>query len=91
MKADKNISRLLGAAFLFVAAASALSGLMLSSLGISAVGSPDNISETIKIRRDTPMKAIVYTEYWILPLLLDEGDSDPSRFLAYFPTLQLAL
>jgi len=34
MNTDKNTARFLGAAFLFVAAASALSGLILSSLGI---------------------------------------------------------
>lgn len=45
MNTDKNTPRLLGAAFLFVAAASLLSGIMLTSLGIPTVGSPDDISE----------------------------------------------
>jgi len=47
MNTNKNTPRLLGAAFLFVAAASLLSGLLLTSLGIPTVGSPDNISETM--------------------------------------------
>lgn len=49
MNTGKNTPRFLGAAFLFVAAASLLSGLLLTSLGIPTVGSPDNISETMII------------------------------------------
>ena len=45
MNTDKHTPRLLGAAFLFVAAASLLSGLLLMSIGYSDVGPPDNISE----------------------------------------------
>jgi hypothetical protein len=47
MNTDKNTPRLLGAAFLFVAIASLLSGLVLSSLGVAAVGPPDDLSETM--------------------------------------------
>ncbi len=49
MNTGKNTPRLLGAAFLLVAAASLLSGLLLTSVGIPTVGSPDNISETMII------------------------------------------
>ena len=59
MNSDKNIPRLLGAAFLFVAAASALSGLLLGSLGIPTVGSPDNISEAMIKISDNPTTMLI--------------------------------
>jgi hypothetical protein len=54
MNTEKNTPRFLGAAFLFVAFASALSGLMLSSLGVAVTGPPDNISETMFKISDNP-------------------------------------
>ena len=54
MNQDKNISRLLGAAFLFVAVASLISGLLLISLGYTEIGPPDNISENMVKFSDNP-------------------------------------
>ena len=54
MNPSKYTSRLLGAAFLYVAAASLLSGLLLGSFGIEVVGAPDNISETMFKISDNP-------------------------------------
>jgi len=47
MNTGKNTPRFLGAAILFVAAASLLSGLFLNSLGIEVTGPAENISETM--------------------------------------------
>jgi hypothetical protein len=54
MNSDKNTPRLLGFMFLFVAAASLLSSLMLDSFDITIVGPPDNISETMIKISDNP-------------------------------------
>ena len=54
MNTEKNTSRLLGAAFLFVAVAALLSELPLSSFGIKLIGPPDNISETMIMVSDNP-------------------------------------
>lgn len=54
MNSDKNTPRFLGAAFLFVAFASLLSGLLLMSLGYSDIGPPENITETMMNISDSP-------------------------------------
>ena len=54
MNPDKNTARLLGAAFLFVAVLSFLSGLLHSSLGVAVSGPPDSTSETMIMIADTP-------------------------------------
>ena len=54
MKANKNTSRLLGAAFLIVLALSFISGELVGSLGLSIVGLPDNISEIMINISDNP-------------------------------------
>lgn len=54
MNSDKNAARLLGAAFLFVAVLSLLSGLLHSSLGVAVSGPPDSMSETMIMIADTP-------------------------------------
>ena len=47
MDTRKNSPRLLGLMFVIVAALSLISGLILTPLGYSLVGLPDNISETM--------------------------------------------
>lgn len=47
MISNRNTPRLLGAAFLFVAFASLVGGLILMSLNFELTGSPENISETM--------------------------------------------
>ena len=54
MNTDKNTSRLLGVAFLFVAFAALLSELPLRSFGVMLIGPPDNISETMIKISDNP-------------------------------------
>ena len=54
MNSDKNTPRLLGFMFVFVAVASLLSGLPLSSFNVSLIGPPDNISETMIKISDNP-------------------------------------
>ena len=54
MNSDNKTPRLLGAAFLFVAFASALSGLMLGSLGVAVTDPVDNISETMIMISENP-------------------------------------
>jgi hypothetical protein len=55
MSSGKNTPRLLGAAFLFVVVASALSGLLHTSLGVTLSGPPDDISETMIRISDSPI------------------------------------
>jgi len=54
MDLDRLIPRLLGLMFLIVLVLSALSGLLLDSLGYSIIGPPDNISETMINISDNP-------------------------------------
>ena len=54
MNTDKYTPRLLGAAFLFVAVAALLSQLPLSSFGVTLIGPPENISETMIKISDNP-------------------------------------
>ncbi|NYT00925.1 MAG: DUF4386 domain-containing protein [Methanocellales archaeon] len=54
MDSNKFTPRLLGFMFVFVAVASALGGLMLSSLSLPLVGPPDNIFETMISISDNP-------------------------------------
>lgn len=54
MKINQNIPRLLGAAFLFVAVASALSGFLLGVFDIPTVGSPENLPATMMGIADSP-------------------------------------
>ena len=54
MNLDKNAPRILGFMFIFVAVASGLGGLMLSSLGLPRVSPPDNIFKTMIDISDNP-------------------------------------
>ena len=54
MNTDKYTPRLLGVAFLFVAVAALLSELPLSSFGVTLIGPPENISETMIKISDNP-------------------------------------
>jgi hypothetical protein len=55
MNSDKSTPRLLGMMFVFVAVASLLGGLLLSSLSYTHIGPPDNISETMIKISDNPI------------------------------------
>jgi len=54
MNSDKFTPRLLGAAFLIVIVLGVLSGQLIGSLGVTIVGPPDNISETMINISDNP-------------------------------------
>jgi len=54
MNTDKNTSRLLGAAFLFVVIAATLSAPPVNPVAITILGPPDNISETMIKISDNP-------------------------------------
>ena len=54
MNSDKFTPRLLGMMFVFVAVASLLGGLLLSSLSYTHIGPPENISETMIKISDNP-------------------------------------
>ena len=90
MNSGKHTPRLLGATFLFVAALSALSGLLHTSLGVALSGPPDSISEImIKISASPTTMQISIVGYLIeaaaiivLAVLLYTTLSNQARILA---------